>query len=312
MDIKSKIKEKAIEIGFDLIGFADLSPSIYKSEYEEWIQRGFHSDMDFLVRTKEVRLSPLSRFKWAKSIIIAGINYYPGEIPLPQEGQLLISRYAMGKDYHYIINNKLYKLANFINKTTKSKRNKYYTDTGPIFEKELAQRAGLGWIGKNTLLITEEFGSWVFLGEILLDIEIEPDLPEKNKCEDCNLCVESCPSQALITSNTLNTNICTAYHTVENKGNLPDWFPSNGNRYIFGCDICQEVCPFNKNTKLTKLKDFLPKEKFINPQIEWFSGLGKEEFWLIFKNTPVQWLGYNLFMRNIHTFKKRYKKIKQQ
>lgn len=309
MDIKSKIKEKAIEIGFDLIGFTDLSPSIYKSEYEEWIQRGMHSDMDFLVKTKEVRLYPLSRFTWAKSIIIVGINYYPGEIPLPKDGQLLISRYAMGKDYHYIINNKLYELANFIIKTTKSKRNKYYTDTGPILEKELAQRAGLGWIGKNTLLITEAFGSWVFLGEILLDIEIEPDLPEKNKCEDCNLCIESCPSQALISSYTLNTSICTAYHTVENKGNLPDWFPSNGNRYIFGCDICQEVCPFNKNIKLTKLMDFLPKEKLINPQIEWLSGLKKDEFSLAFKNTPVQWLGYNLFMRNINTFKKRYKKI---
>ncbi len=309
MDIKSKIKEKAIEIGFDLIGFTNLSPSIYKSEYEEWIQRGMHSDMDFLVKTKEVRLSPSSRFTWAKSIIIVGINYYPGEFPLPQEGQLLISRYATGKDYHYIIDNKLYALVNFIIKTTKSKRNRYYTDTGPILEKELAQRAGLGWIGKNTLLITEEFGSWVFLGEILLDIEIEPDSPEKNKCRDCNLCIESCPSQALISSYTLNTNICTAYHTVKNKGNLPDWFPSNGNRYIFGCDICQEVCPFNKNIKLTKLIDFLPKEKFINPEIEWLLDLKKGEFRLTFKNTPIEWLGYNLFMRNINTFKKRYSNI---
>jgi len=305
MNIKSMIKEKAKDIGFDLVGVTDLSPSKYKKEYENWLLKGMHADMDYLVKTKMIRLSPLLRYRWAKSILMVGMNYYPGQPLNSKKDKILISRYATGRDYHVVLNEKLFELSNFIISTTGVRQTKYYTDTGPLLEKELAQRAGLGWIGKNTILITEEFGSWIFLGEILLDIEVEPDEPGKDRCEDCDLCSKYCPSQALIPSYILNNNLCTAFHTVMNKGKLPDWFPSSGNPYIFGCDICQEVCPFNRDVKRTKISDFLPREKLVNPDIQWLSGLKEEEFKHNFKNTPVEWSGFDIFMRNVNAFLKK-------
>jgi len=308
MDTKGIIKEKAREIGFDLVGITDLSPSKYKKAYEKWLLEGMHADMNYLELTKEVRQSPLLRFNWTKSIVMVGLNYYQGPLPNLKEEGIRISRYAMGRDYHYVLTEKLLELSTFILSTTETKQIKYYTDTGPLLEKELAQRAGIGWIGKNTLLITEEFGSWVFLGEVLLDIELEPDSPANDRCGRCEICLYSCPSNALISPYHLNTNLCTAYQTVENIGKLPGWFPSPGNPYIFGCDICQEVCPFNKDVKTTVIKDFLPEERLMNPDIDYLGELSQDEFKHIFKNTPIEWVGKDAFMRNIKAFQRKKQK----
>jgi len=298
------IKEKAREIGFDLIGVTDLSPSKHKKAYEDWLLMGMHAEMDYLVKTKRVRQSPLLVFTWTKSIIILGVNYNQGPLRDNKEGRLHISRYALGRDYHYVLTGKLLELSDYILSATEVKKTQFYTDTGPLLEKELAQRAGLGWIGKNTLLITEEFGSWIFLGEILLDIEIEPDLPADDRCGECDKCLKSCPSNAIVSPYCLNTNLCTSYHTIENRGKLPDWFPSPDNTYIFGCDICQEVCPFNVDAKITRLGDFLPKEWLLNPDIEFLRGLSKDRFKTIFKDTPIERVGQGIFLRNICAFQK--------
>ncbi len=305
MNIKSMIKEKAKEIGFDLIGVTDPSPSKHKKAYEDWLLLGMHADMHYLELTKEVRQSPLLKFEWSKSIIVVGVNYYQGPIQNLEEWEIRISRYALGRDYHYVLTKMLSELSNYILSTTETKRTKYYTDTGPLLEKELAEKAGLGWTGKNTLLITEEFGSWVFLGVMLLDIELDPDESKKDRCRDCDLCISVCPTHALVSPYKLDSNLCTAYQTVENRGQLPDWFPSPGNTFIFGCDICQEVCPFNKDTKTTKIADFLPEEQLKNPYIEYLGGLPKDRFEFIFKDTPVDWVGYDIFMRNIVAFRKK-------
>ncbi|MEA1913211.1 MAG: tRNA epoxyqueuosine(34) reductase QueG [candidate division WOR-3 bacterium] len=303
MDTKKAIKKKAREIGFDLVGVTNLKPSIYQEEYIKWIEEGMHADMVYLERRKEQRLIPHSRFPWAKSVIVLGVNYWQGPLPKPKKVGICISRYALGRDYHYVLSKMLFDLSNFIKSRTEVKRIKYYTDTGSLLEKELAQRAGLGWTGKNTLLITEEFGSWIFLGEIIVDIELEVDKPKENKCGNCKICLDSCPSSALVEPFRLNTNRCTAYQTVENLGKLPEWFPSPGNLFIFGCDICQEVCPFNKNAKMTEIEDFIPNKLLINPSTSNLLRLKDKEFEKIFSKTPIGWRGRKIFMRNLKSVK---------
>lgn len=306
MNIERKIKEKAKDIGFDLVGITDLKPSIYQKEYRSSTEKGMNCDIEYLRKTEKERLSPLLKFPWAKSVVVLGVNYWQGFFPPLNKGEVRISRYAMGKDYHIVLSEKLFLLSKFIKEETTTKKIKYYTDTGTLLEKELAQRAGLGWIGKNTLLITEEFGSWIFLGEILIDIALKADKVAENKCMDCEICLTTCPSKALTAPYSLNIEKCTAFHTVNKKNDLPSWFPTDENDYIFGCDICQEVCPFNSSATMTKTKEFIPDERIINPSIEYLEALSKEEFKLLFAHTPINWAGRDVFLRNLRAFTKRY------
>jgi epoxyqueuosine reductase len=302
VNLERKIKNKAKEIGFDLVGITTLSPSIYQKEYRSSIERCGYREIGYLKETE--RLFPNEKFPWARSVVVLGINYWQGHFPPPAKGEVCISRYALGKDYHSVLTEKLFLLSKFIKEEIGAEKLQYYTDTGPLLEKELAERAGLGWLGKNTLLITEEFGSWVFLGEILLDIELEADEKMDNKCRDCKICLVSCPSGALLKPYSLDINKCTAYLTIDKRNGLPSWFPSNSNPYIFGCDICQEVCPFNKNAKVTRIKDFLPDEKKINPSVEYLGSLSEEDFKTLFGNTPVNWAGREVLSRNLKAFTK--------
>jgi epoxyqueuosine reductase len=304
MTIERRIKDKAKEIGFDLVGITDLNPSIYQKEYRNSLDRSLNIDIEYLKETEEERLFPGIKFPWARSVVLLGVNYWQGVLPPLKKGELCISRYAMGKDYHIVLSEKLFLLSKFIKEETKTKKTKYYTDTGALLEKELAERAGLGWIGKNTLLITEEFGSWIFLGEILLDIELEKDKKGVNKCLDCEICLTACPSKALREPYSLNIEKCTAFHTVNKKSDLPSWFPTDDNNYIFGCDICQEICPFNAKATMTKTKEFIPDERIINPSIEYLQTLSKDEFNLLFAHTPINWAGRDTFLRNLSAFTK--------
>lgn len=299
-------------MGFDLVGITDLKPSVYQKEYKKSIAKILNENLKYLKETEEERLSPGIKFPWARSVVIVGLNYWQGTFPALRKREVRISRYAMGKDYHIIILEKLSLFAEFLKKETRIKKTKCYTDTGPLPEKELAQRAGLGWIGKNTLLITEEFGSWVFLGEILVDTELSPDEPAKNRCGDCDICISTCPDKALIEPYALNTEKCAAFQTVKKKGVLPSWFPSKNNDYIFGCDICQEVCPYNSNAIMTETKDFLPDNGLINPSLKYLQNLSKEEFNSLFSQTPVKWAGREVFIRNLKAFTKKFQNLQHQ
>jgi epoxyqueuosine reductase len=306
MTIERKIKEKAKEFGFDLVGITDLEPSVYQKEYRSSIEKGMNRNIKYLKETEEERLFPGIKFPWAKSVVVLGVNYWQGIFPPLRKEEVRISRYALGKDYHIILAEKLSLLSKFIKEETKTKKIMYYTDTGALLEKELAERAGLGWIGKNTLLITEEFGSWIFLGEILLDITLEKDKKGANKCQECEICLTACPSEALTEPYSLNVEKCTAFHTINKKNDLPSWFPTDENDYIFGCDICQEVCPFNSKAKITKTKDFIPEKRIINPSIEILRSLSNKEFKALFGHTPVDWAGRDILLRNINAFATHY------
>ncbi len=302
MNVEKKIKRKAKDIGFDLVGITDLSPSIYKKEYKISIKKIKNSNLEYLHRTAKERLFPSEKFPWAKSVVVLGINYFQGIFPKEKNGTVRISRYAMVEDYHDVLSRRMTVLSRFIKNETKAKRIECYVDTGAVLEKELAERAGLGWIGKNTLLITEKFGSWIFLGEMFLDIGLESDEIKEKRCGECNICLKSCPSNALEDPYSLNIEKCVAFFTVKKKAKFPAWFPVKGNNYIFGCDICQEVCPFNVKTKITKTKEFLPSKNLINPSITYLANLSEEEFDSLFENTPVNWAGSEVFFRNIRAF----------
>lgn len=299
MSIKSQIKEKAFDIGFNLIGFTDPAPTTYKNEIETRTEKLGIKGLEYLKNTMEKRMNPKEKFPWAKGIIVLGVNYYQGVFPKVKKGECKISRYAVGRDYHHVLGKMLEELTLFIRSNSGAQELKYYTDTGPVLEKELARRAGLGWIGKNTLLITEKYGSWIFLGEIITDIDFEPDLPSENKCGDCSSCHDSCPSNALKTPYKLEIESCTSYQTTENPGPLSGWFPSPENPFVFGCDICQEVCPYNRNVEKTGISEFIPDDKLINPEIEWLLNLNSEEFKKYLGHTPAGWVGRELFLRNV-------------
>ena len=223
-----------------------------------------------------------------------------------------ISRYALGKDYHIVVYEKLKKLLDFIKQQDSEVQGRIYVDTGPLFEKIWAQKAGIGWIGKNTCLITREAGSWVFLGEILINKQLNYDKPEENRCNDCNLCIKQCPTGALTEPFVLNSNLCISYLTIENKGDIPAYLWKKVYNRIFGCDTCQEVCPWNIRQKQTDVSEFSVKKEILNYSIDDFLNLDKEAFNDLFKNSPIKRAGYNGFIRNVKIVKENEKIIFNQ
>ncbi len=303
MNLTENIKQKAKELGFSKIGTTDTSPLSRESEnrYYEWLGEGYNAEMDYLERDVEKRLNPLRIFEGAKSIISLAINYSPGWIEQSKDKNLaFISRYALGYDYHKVVFAKLKLLFDFIVKETKGKaKGKIYCDTGPLLEKAIAERAGLGWIGKNGLLITKEFGSWVFLGEIILDVELRKDTQAKNLCSDCNLCIKSCPSGAIIAPGIIDASRCFSYLTIENRKKIPFKLRNVLGSRVFGCDACQEVCPFNNNVPETEEPLFEPQKELLSMPLEKFFILANKQFKEYFKNSTIKRVKRNGLLRNI-------------
>ena len=274
MSLATRIKAKALELGFDLAGITSPDAPPHADFYSAWVQAGHHGEMGYLAteRALERRRDPRLILPECRSIVVVGVNYFwpspsaplplgegrEGEPGQPQglplhgnakgvEGEGRVARYAWGEDYHAVIPQRLEELAAFAEaEAGRPVRYKVYADTGPLLERDLAQRAGLGWIGKNTNLINPQIGSWVLLGELLLDLELEPDAPfEPDRCGTCTRCIEACPTEAILPGRVLDARRCISYHTVELKGDIPGEFHAAIGDWVFGCDICQEVCPWN-------------------------------------------------------------------
>lgn len=260
-----RIENFAKEIGFDLVGFspAHLDPK-YLDAYKKWLRKGFHADMTYMKKSA-TRADLTKILPGAKSVIVLGLNYYYEQSPLKKECAR-IARYAYGRDYHKILGKMLKKLEKYIQSLTVphalAQTTRSYTDTGPILERAFAEQAGLGWIGKNSCLITREFGSWVFLGIVITTLDLknatrgDPKIPNSpllrselppSLCGNCTRCIDACPTKAIIAPGVINANRCIAYQTIENKGRIPADLTKiiKKERRIFGCDICQEVCPHN-------------------------------------------------------------------
>src|SRR5579864_4273385 len=246
------VKAEAREVGFDLCGITTSAPFPQEGgALVDWINRGYHGEMDYMARNATRSPRPAAVVPGARALVVVGLYYggssdaasAPDREPAAPRGR--ISRYAGGDDYHEVMGSRLKRLAQFLlNRGAQVAR--YYVDTGPMIDRAAARRAGLGWYGKNTLIITRAgFGSWVFLGEILTDLPLPPDLPARGDCGRCRLCLDACPTGAIVSPYTVDARRCISYLTIESRGPIPRALRPALEDMVFGCDRCQEVCPFN-------------------------------------------------------------------
>lgn len=263
-EMSGLLKTLARDAGFELVGLARAEASAYGEAYRSWIAAGEHGAMEYLARGIEDRVDITKKFPWAKTILCVGLAYWQEMPPAPEDVQLpagKIARYAWGRDYHKVIEGKLRAIERRLRETFGEELlARSYTDTGPILEREFAARAGLGWVGKNTLLIHPYEGSWFLLGEMVLNVEAEPDSPIGQHCGTCTRCIDACPTDA-ITPYRVNGAKCISYLTLEHRGEVAPEFhgPMAAAGFVVGCDICQEVCPFNRRPLALQEPDFAVK-----------------------------------------------------
>ena len=307
----SAAKNLARQLGFDLVGITSAEPLPQAGRrLLEAVEKGHTADMSYLQRKPSARAQPKSFAPWARSVICLGLNYNTGQFP-PSQSQLPLSRYAMGRDYHLVLAEKLRLFSQELEKLLNRKiRSRIAVDTSPLMEKALAQRAGLGWQGKNTLIINDKFGSWIFLAELLVDLELTPDVPAANHCGQCRACLDACPTGALSEPGLLDARSCLSFLTIENKGDIPPQIvqkakPNEKEKgpCLFGCDICQEVCPFNHDTPRTSEKQFFPSPQLQGIALDNLAHISEDQFVRIFAGTPVSRLSYHQFLRNLQTLK---------
>ncbi len=282
------IKSKAYELGFQLVGFAKAK--ILEKEIkhlEQWIWDGFNAGMKYMERNIEKRKDVTQILPEAKSVISLGINYYYGHKHIDKLNSGKISRYAWGKDYHLIVREKIDELVSQLKKIDSSLKAIGCVDTGPVMDKSWAVKSGLGWLGKNTNVINKNFGSWFVIATIISNIELSDSKQEKDLCGKCTACIDACPTKALLPEGyILDSNKCISYLTIENKNEISEEFRGKFNNWIFGCDICQDVCPWNKKFSVqTKEHNFRP----INTELELdeIFTMKEEEFKNKFKETPL-------------------------
>ncbi len=263
------VKQKALELGFHQVGIAavDGVDTTAKQRLETWIALGFHADMAWMTSPKRHNIQLV--MPEVRSLICVALNYYtPHQRPGGKE-YAKISRYAWGRDYHKIMHKKLKALSNWLQSLATGIQGRYYADTGPIQDKVWAQRAGIGWIAKNGNLITREYGSWVFLGEVLTNLQLSPDKSHTQHCGSCTRCLQACPTDAITKPFVVDANRCIAYHTIENRDEkLPETIAPNLQGWVAGCDICQDVCPWNQRfAKETDVVEFQPYSGNVSPKL---------------------------------------------
>ena len=300
IDLLTKtIRLEALKLGFTKVGFSQIDQIKKNSGLDSWLQQGDHVEMHLMARTAEKRQNPNLVLEQAFSIISLGMNYYVSEKHSEDPMIGKISRYAWGEDYHQVLKKRLRKLANWIKETIPSCQGLFYSDTGPVMDKVWAHKAGVGWIGKHSNLISREQGSWLFLGEILIDVPLTYDEQSNNYCGTCCKCIRACPTGAIVAPYVVDSRLCISYLTIELRGVIPlDLRPLIGTR-IFGCDDCQDVCPWNRFAQPTMESSFYPSEGNHVPQLTKLIQLTKKEFNQHFRFSPVKRCGYSGFLRNV-------------
>tara|TARA_B100001750_G_C15412979_1_gene548758 strand:+ start:87 stop:1001 length:915 start_codon:yes stop_codon:yes gene_type:complete len=301
MKISSKsIKKKALELGFQKVGIARAEPtSKQKNNLESWLDQKRHATMEWMEKRKDERGNIHKYFPDAKSIISVGINYYVGKGQNDIKSDFKFSSYAWGDDYHQVIKIRLFQLLEWIKESKPTIKGIACVDTSPVMDKVWAQMAGIGWIGKHTNLISRDQGSWLFLGELLLDMELEYDSPFiEDLCGSCTACIDACPTQAL-EEYQINAGKCISYLTIEHRGELPD-AENDLHNWIYGCDICQEVCPWNqKFSDVSDMEEFQPRSEILYWSNEDWANLDETGFRKLFKDSAVKRTKYIGLKRNI-------------
>ncbi|MBN1182480.1 MAG: tRNA epoxyqueuosine(34) reductase QueG [Bacteroidales bacterium] len=296
------IKQKAIQLGFSACGIAKAGRLPKEENHlNDWLQKGYQAEMGYMANNREKRVDPCELIKGAKSVIVVLLNYYPEKFQ--KDDVPKVAKYAYGKDYHYVVKGKLEKLFEFIHKEIQPVNGRAFCDSAPVLEHAWAVKAGLGWIGKNTQLINKEIGSFAFIGELIIDLELEYDNPVPEHCGSCTKCIDNCPTAAIEAPYQINARKCISYLTIELRDEIPSQFKGKMKNYVFGCDICQNVCPWNKKVIPNKIEDLQPNPKFLSMVNDDWNSLSRDTYKELFKDTPVDRIGYKGLLRNIEFLK---------
>ena len=302
--LKKKIIDWSHELGFDGVGFTDIDLKEDETHLLNWLENKFHGEMHYMKKHGVKRSQPDKLMPGTVRVISFRMNYlqdntYDSKKVLENKNLGYISRYALGKDYHSEMRDRLHIIAKKINKEVDGFKYRAFVDSAPVLEKAIGQKSGLGWIGKNTLLINKENGSYFFLGEIYTNIDFDIDKKSKNFCGECSECIDKCPTNAIISPHVLDAQKCIAYLTIELKGSIPiQYRDSIGNR-IFGCDDCQIVCPWNRFSEETRIEEFTHKHELDSPTLISLFNWTEKEFKKNTKNTPINRISYFQWLRNI-------------
>jgi len=302
-EVQAVVKRVASEAGFDLCGIGPAGDTAELEYFSAWIAAGHAGEMEYMKARDDrgdLKRASLSRVApWARSVVVCAINYntdhpYSTQVNDPSRGW--ISRYAWSReDYHEAVMRRLRQVEAALHETWSGGRprppdliTRCYVDTGPIVERVFAKCAGVGWMGKNTCIINQKKGSWLFLGVILTSLELAPDLPAPDHCGSCTRCIEACPTAAIFEPYKLDSNKCISYLTIEKRGSIPEDLRSGMGRHIFGCDICQDVCPWNRKAPATRAAEFQARDGLVNPALAWLAEMSADKFRGAFQGSPVR------------------------
>lgn len=294
------VKSKAYELGFDFCGVAKAGFLEEEAPLlEAWLNNHMHGKMQYMENHFDKRLDPAKLVPGAKSVVSLLFNYYP-EKELPKENNYKIAKYAYGKDYHFVLKKKLKSLFSAIKEQIgTSIEGRVFVDSAPVMDKAWAKRSGLGWIGKNTNLINKQSGSYFFIAELIIDLELEPDGPVNDFCGNCTKCIDACPTGAIPEPYVVDGSKCISYYTIELKENIPEEARGTYQDWIFGCDICQDVCPWNKFSKPHNEPEFNPPDELRRMRKKDWEELTEETFKKVFKDSPLKRAKLEGLKRNI-------------
>lgn len=297
---QEQIKQKALELGFSDIGFAMIEPlSTDEHKLQNWLNNGYQAGMDYMNNHFEKRVNPALLVEGAQSVISVIINYTPKKLQVDPAAPKL-ARYAYGADYHFVIKDKLNELFLYIKDNIYTSLNgRVFTDSAPILDRAWAAKAGLGWIGKNTNLIHKKLGSYVLIGELISNLPLQPDQPIKEACGGCQRCIDACPTGALLAPYQLDANKCISYLTIEHREALPEALKEQFENWAFGCDICQEACPWNWKARPTKEEAFQPHPELLTLSKDDWMNMDEDRFRELFRKSAVKRTKYKGLRRNL-------------
>ncbi|HQR37864.1 MAG TPA: tRNA epoxyqueuosine(34) reductase QueG [Blastocatellia bacterium] len=302
-ELTAALKARALELGFAKVGVARAGELADEGRHlAEWLSRGFHGTMGWMERTADKRSDPRIHMPNVRAIVCVADNYYTPDTHSDSPGIARISRYAWGDDYHDIVGNRLRALRDWLVSVVPDVCVKIAVDTSPVMDKVWASRAGLGWIGKHTNLITTDFGSWVFLGELLVDIELEFDVDVvDDQCGTCTACIDACPTDAIVAPYVVDSNRCISYATIELRD---DELPLDPAGWVYGCDVCQDVCPWNRFRQESAESGYRPRATLMNPTVESLAKMSEDEFALQFRNSAIKRTKHRGLVRNARALQK--------
>jgi len=292
--ISQAIKAEALRLGFADCGFSRAEALPEDAErLQDWLHEGRHARMGYMANHFEKRTDPSLLVEGATSVISLLYNYYTDKKQIDPEAPVL-SKYAYGKDYHFVLKEKMNLLFDFIKAQHYEVEGRVFVDSAPVLDRAWARKAGLGWIGKNSNLISRSAGSFVFIGEIILNLELEYNsIPENDFCGSCTRCIDACPTEAILDMRTLDAEKCISYQTIENKGEISQELSGKLTNRAFGCDICQDVCPWNRNAMPHLEPEFEPKAELLGMSAEHWQNLERKEYTQLFKLSPVKRAGFD-------------------